>query len=72
LGKKTSVILRTRPMTSPFFEPGQLEEDYQITTVSENKIMSSCFLIHKFEGCFLRGQVSSNGFKVFNGCIVEP
>ena len=27
--------------------------------------------IHKFEGCFLRGQVSSNGYKVFNGCIVE-
>ena len=28
--------------------------------------------IHKFEGCLLRGQVSSNGFEVFNGCIVEP
>ena len=27
--------------------------------------------IHKCEGCFLRGQVSSNGFKVFNGFIVE-
>ena len=27
--------------------------------------------IHKFEGCFLRGQVSSNAFKVFNGHIVE-
>ena len=27
--------------------------------------------VRKFEGCFLRGQVSSNGFKVFNGCIVE-
>ena len=27
--------------------------------------------IHKYEGCFLRGQVSSNGFKVFNGFIVE-
>ena len=26
--------------------------------------------IHQFEGCFLRGQVSSNGFKHFNGCIV--
>ena len=26
----------------------------------------------KFESCFLRGRVSSNGFKVFNGCIVEP
>ena len=28
--------------------------------------------IHELEGCFLRGQVSSNGFKVFNGWIVEP
>ena len=27
--------------------------------------------IHKFEGCFLRGQVTSNGFKVLNSCIVE-
>jgi len=38
---------------------------------------SQCFFcirtnnIHKYEGCFLRGQVSSNGFKVFNGFIVE-
>ena len=23
--------------------------------------------VHEFEGCFPRGQVSSNGFKVFNG-----
>ena len=29
-----------------------------------------CNNIHQFEGCFLRGQVSSNGFKNFNGCIV--
>ena len=28
--------------------------------------------IHEFEGCFLRGQITSNGFKVFHGCIVEP
>ena len=28
-------------------------------------------IIHKFEGCFLRGRVRSNGYKVFNGCIVE-
>ena len=26
--------------------------------------------IHKFEGFFLRSQVSSNDLKVFNGCIV--
>ena len=25
--------------------------------------------IHEFEGCFLRGRVGSNGFKVFNSCI---
>ena len=30
-----------------------------------------CNNIHQFEGGFLRGQVSSNGFKNFNGCIVE-
>ena len=48
-------------------------------------VQSQCFLetkdsqvfckqtnkINKFEGCFLRGRVSSNGYKVFNGCIVE-
>lgn len=28
--------------------------------------------IHRFQECFRRGQVSSNGFKVFNGCIVHP
>ena len=28
--------------------------------------------IHESDGCFLRGQVSSSSFKVFNGCIVEP
>ena len=28
--------------------------------------------IDEFVDCFLRGQVSSNSFKVFNGCIVEP
>ena len=28
--------------------------------------------IHEFEGCFLKAQVSSNGFQVFNSYIVEP
>ena len=28
--------------------------------------------IHKFEGCYLRGQVSLNGFILFNCCIVQP
>ena len=27
--------------------------------------------VHIFEGCFLRGQVGSNGFEDFNGSIVE-
>ena len=47
-----------------------------ITTISENKRFSSFFCkhtnnIHEFEDCFLRGQVRSNAFKVFNGYIVE-
>ena len=53
-------------ITVRLLEPGHLEEDYPITTVFENKRFSTFF-----EGCFLRGQVSSNGFKVFNGCIDE-
>ena len=28
--------------------------------------------IHESEGCFLRGRVGANGFKVFNSCIVDP
>jgi len=28
--------------------------------------------IHKFDGCFLMGQVNSKGFNVFSDCIVEP
>ena len=30
-----------------------------------------CNNIHQSEGCFLRVQVSSNGFKNFSGCIVK-
>ena len=50
-------------------------------TVRKNKRFSSFFFfffckrtsnIHKFEGCFLRGEVTSKGFKVFSDCIVEP
>jgi len=54
-------------ITVRLLEPGHLEEDYPITTVFENKRFSTFF-----ESCFLRGQVSSNGFKVFNGYIDEP
>ena len=57
-------------------EPGHLDEDYPIKTVFENKRFSSIFCkrtnnIHELEGCFLRGQLISNGFKVSNDCIVE-
>ena len=57
-------------------EPGHLDEDYPIKTVFESKRFSSIFCkrtnnIHELEGCFLTGQLISNGFKVFNDCIVE-
>ena len=56
----------------PLLELGRLEEDYPIITVFEKKGGFKFFgkrnnKIHELEGCFLRGQVSSNGFKVFNG-----
>ena len=68
---------RAKTTTVRPLEQGQLEEDYPITTVFENEGFSSFFgkrtnNIHEFEGRFLRGQVSSNSVKVFNGCIVEP
>ena len=48
------------------------------TTVLQSKDSQVFFFckrtnnIHKFEVCFLRGEVTSNGFKIFNDCIVEP
>ena len=48
------------------------------TTVLQSKDSQVFFFckrtndIHKFEVCFLRGEVTSNGFKVFSDCIVEP
>ena len=55
-------------------ELGHLEKDYPITTFFENKRFSRFFAnkpikVMNFEGHFLRGQVSSNAFKVFNHCI---
>ena len=52
-----------------------LEKDCPITTFSEKKD-SQLFCKrtnnnHKFKDCFLRGQVSLNGFQILNGCIVE-
>ena len=63
-------------LTARTLKPGHLEEDCTITTFSEKRFSSffaygPCNNIHQFEGCFLRGQVSSNGFKNFNGCIVH-
>ena len=56
--------------------PGHLEEDYPSTTFSKTKDFKVLFSrtnnIHESDGCFLRGQVSSSSFKVFNGCIVDP
>ena len=61
-------------LTVRTLKPGHLEDDCPITTFSENKILEFFAYgpynsIHQFEGCFLRGQVSSNGFKHFDGCI---
>ena len=57
-------------------EPGHLEEHYPITFF-KNKRFSTFFVnglmtFMIFKSCFLRGQINWNGFKVFNGCIVEP
>ena len=64
------------PLIVQLVEPRHSEEDCLITTISENKRLSRFFCkrtsnIHKFEGCFLRGQVRSNGLKVFNRGIAE-
>lgn len=61
-------------------ESGHVEEDYLITRFFKTKDAQTSFFykkkrtnnFHEFEGRFLRGQVSSNTFKVFNGCIAEP
>ena len=63
--------------TLQLLEPGHLEGDYPITTFFKKQdivkfVCKRTNNIHEFEGCFLRGQISSNGLKVFNGCIVEP
>ena len=51
---------------------GHLEEDYPITMVFENKRFSTFSANGPIPFINLRAQVSSNGFKVFNGCTVEP
>ena len=54
-------------VTVRLLEPGHLEEDHPVTRFMKTKD-SQVFCkrtnnFHKFKGCFLRGQVSSNGFK---------
>ena len=58
-------------LTGRQLEPGYFE-DYPTTRFLKQKILKFCGKrnIHKCEGFFLRGRVSSNGFKVFNSCIV--
>ena len=71
--KKAKVVFIFILLTVRLLESGHLEEDYPITTLFENKRFSSFFangpiiFVNFFEDCFPRGQVSSNGFKVFNG-----
>ena len=63
------MVITVQPLQ--LLEQWFLEKDYPITTFFENKV--SCKRTnntHKFEGFFLRGQVSSEGDKVINGCIV--
>ena len=49
----------------------------RLTVWKNKKILKFFFCqrtnnIHKFEVCFLRVEVTSNGFKVFSDCIVDP
>ena len=59
--------------TVRLLKPGNSEEGYPIATFFENRRLSNFFFrkrsnnMHKFEGCSLRGQVSSNGFNIFTG-----
>ena len=71
------------PFTVRLLESEHVEEDYLITSFFKTKDAQTSFFyqkkkkkrtnnFHEFEGRFLTGQVSSNTFKVFNGCIAEP
>ena len=57
-------------------QPGRLEENCPNTTFCDIKklilLSKGTNKFQKFEGCFLRGQVSLNGFKIFNGLTAEP
>ena len=64
------LVLSVLRVTVTFLKPGHLDEDYPITPFEGKRFSLKVFgrrnnNIHKFESCFLRGQVSSNSFKVF-------
>ena len=72
------IILYQVGVTVQTLKPEDLKEDCPITTFSEFKDFHFVFFgkrtndILKLEGCFLGGQISSNGFEVENSCVVEP
>ena len=84
LGRRSSshTFYENKRFSSFFFlQTDQFKVDRLQIIVVAKKYIYVCvqfhnWFIHEFEGCFLRGQVSSNGFKVFNpvfnSCIVEP
>ena len=74
-------FMKTKDSQVFFLQTDQFKVDRLQIIVVAKKYIYVCvqfhnWFIHEFEGCFLRGQVSSNGFKVFNpvfnSCIVEP
>ena len=83
LGRRSSshTFYENKRFSSFFLQTDQFKVDRLQIIVVAKKYIYVCvqfhnWFIHEFEGCFLRGQVSSNGFKVFNpvfnSCIVEP
>ena len=76
-GKKRKVIERIEQWYKLIVQYRHSTQDtWEKIVLLHHKRFSSFFCkqtnnIHEFEGCFLRGQVSSKGFIVFNGCIVE-
>ena len=78
---QSHVLWKQKILKFFFLQTDQFKVDRLQIIVVAKKYIYVCvqfhnWFIHEFEGCFLRGQVSSNGFKVFNpvfnSCIVEP
>ena len=74
LGLKAWVLLAFS-LQCDYSNRGIWKKIIQDHTLYENKdsqvLCKRANNIDEFEGCFVRGQVSSNAFKVFNGCRVE-